>query len=69
MVARIDPDGRETDRIEMPVSCPCLGGEHLDRLYVTTADGAPEKETWDGALFEITGPFRGLLPYRSRILL
>lgn len=71
-VAKIDADGRETDRIKMPVntvSCPCFGGERLDRLYVTTADGAPDKDTWDGALFEIAGPLCGLLPFRSRILL
>jgi sugar lactone lactonase YvrE/DNA-binding IclR family transcriptional regulator len=39
-VARISPEGRELDRLPLPVPRPtscCFGGENLDTLYVTSA--------------------------------
>lgn len=39
-VVRISPDGRELDRVPMPVPRPtscCFGGENLDTLYITSA--------------------------------
>lgn len=46
-VVRYGSDGRETDRIAVPVSrptCPALGGPGLDVLYVTSARGGLSKE-------------------------
>lgn len=39
-IARYSPEGRELERVALPVPRPtscCFGGEHLDTLYITTA--------------------------------
>lgn len=39
-IARYSPDGRELERVALPVPRPtscCFGGDHLDTLYITTA--------------------------------
>ncbi|MCG8589515.1 MAG: SMP-30/gluconolactonase/LRE family protein [Proteobacteria bacterium] len=61
-VIRVDPDGRVTHRIELPVDYPtsaAFGGTHRDRLYVTSVsmelgDVKPVASA-AGALLEITG--------------
>ena len=59
-VARLDHDGREVAHVTLPVSqpsCPLLGGESLDILYITTAyEGMPlsksqAENTQNGNLF------------------
>ncbi len=40
LVARFDPDGHETDRVELPVTqttCPAFGGPDLRTIFVTSA--------------------------------
>lgn len=46
-VVRYGSDGRESDRVALPVSrltCPAFGGPGLDVLYVTSARGGLSKE-------------------------
>jgi sugar lactone lactonase YvrE len=47
-VRRFRPDGREIDRIDLPVAqvtCPAFGGSDLDELFLTTAhEGFPAGE-------------------------
>ena len=71
-LVKIDPRGEVVHRLKMPVktpSCPCFGGEKLDRLYVTTAEGKAGAENLDGALFEVAGVSPGVPASLSRILL
>lgn len=67
-VVRYGSDGRETDRIPMPVSrltCPALGGPNLDLLYVTSARGGLTRERLReepqaGGVFAAPTRWRGL---------
>ena len=71
-IVEIDLSGQVLRRITMPVhtpSCPSFGGERMDCLYVTSADGKPGAAGLDGALFEVSGGLRGRPATRSRILL
>ena len=70
-VIRLDPDGREMARIQMPapnVTCPAFGGSDFEDLYVTTASGnnsaAP---VGAGELIRISKAGKGLPEFRSRI--
>ena len=62
-VSRFMPDGRLDRAIELPAlqitSC-CFAGEHLDRMFVTSAAiGVGDEEPLAGCLFEITPGVRG----------
>lgn len=67
-VVRYGSDGRETDRIALPVSrvtCPAFGGPGLDTLYVTSARGGLSKERLReephaGGVFTAATRWRGL---------
>jgi len=60
-VVRFDPISKERlMTIEVPAarttSC-CFGGEHLDRLYITTAAG--DGQPYEGALFQVKPGVKG----------
>ncbi|WP_206951130.1 SMP-30/gluconolactonase/LRE family protein [Trinickia acidisoli] len=67
-VVRYGPDGKETERVSLPVSqpsCVALGGPHLATLYVTTArdelDGISlAAEPGAGGVFVASSRRRGL---------
>ncbi|HSW15625.1 MAG TPA: SMP-30/gluconolactonase/LRE family protein [Ramlibacter sp.] len=68
-IVRISPDGRELDRLPMPVPRPtscCFGGENLDTLYITSAsvrlsEAELARAPLSGALFAVKPPgVRGL---------
>jgi L-arabinonolactonase len=73
-IVRHDPDGRETDRIELPVSrptCVAFGGPYLDRLFITSAcgglsDEALAREPWAGGVLAVEVGRRGRLENRFR---
>ena len=65
---RYDPNGKESARIQLPVSrltCPAFGGPALDVLYVTSARGGLDKdrlrdEPQAGGVFAAAAGWRGL---------
>lgn len=67
-VVRYDSIGKETDRIDVPVSqatCPAFGGPDLNRLFITTARtgldaAALEGEPAAGGVFSVAPGWRGL---------
>lgn len=67
-VARFTPAGKLDARIQLPVpyvSCPCIGGEALDTIYLTTISNSGHMLRTDhpdaGALFAVHGTgVRGL---------
>jgi L-arabinonolactonase len=67
-VVRYDRDGRETDRVTLPVSrvtCPAMGGPSLDVLHVTSARGGLgrerlREEPQAGGVFAAATRWRGL---------
>jgi L-arabinonolactonase len=66
-LARFDPHGKLTHRIELPLAHPsalCFGGPQRDRLYVTSISDSGRLRAsgpLDGAVLEITGlPWRGV---------
>jgi D-xylonolactonase len=73
-VTRFDADARISDVIRLPVSnvTKCaFGGEHLDRLFITTArkdvdDRRLRSQPLAGGLFEVEVAYRGMLPPRYR---
>jgi D-xylonolactonase len=77
-LARYDPDGTETARVEFParkVSCVTLGGPDYGTAYVTTALGPGEGEPGTreqegagaGALFRVDLGVAGVPEFRSRV--
>ena len=64
MVVRLDPDGKEERRIEIPAaqtSSAMFGGKDLDELYVTTAafgSGSDERTGMEPAGFDMSS-YRG----------
>lgn len=66
-VSRFTPDG-EVDRvIHLPtsqISSCAFAGEHLDRMFVTSAAVDNEQDPLAGALFEVDAGVRGLPPGR-----
>jgi sugar lactone lactonase YvrE len=72
-VVRLDPLGREVERIPFPaakVSSVTFGGPELDELFVTTARGESEDpESPAGDLYHLRVEAHGMLPFRSQILL
>lgn len=69
-LVRHAPDGRVRERVQFPVaqvSSVCFGGPELDRMFLTTAGGAPGASTLDGALFELRAGARGRAEFRSRV--
>lgn len=70
----IDPSGKKSDEIRMPVktvSSAFFGGGKLDELFVTTANGGkPTSKPEDGTLYRVgLAGVRGRPAYRSRIRL
>ncbi len=69
-VARFDPDGREIERVSLPVqrpTCPTFGGAGLDELYVTSASvgldqSEIERQLLAGDLFRIHASVPGMPP-------
>jgi sugar lactone lactonase YvrE len=64
-ISRFRPDGALDRIIPMPVSQPtscAFAGEHLDRLFITSASIGVESEELAGGLFEIRPGVRGLPP-------
>lgn len=63
-VARFNPDnGKKIGSVAVPtdyVSCCAFGGEHLDRLYITTA---MDKQGNGGQLYTVKTDTRGTLPF------
>jgi len=62
-IARIRPDGSVDRILPVPaafVSSCCFGGRDLDRLYITTAESAPQRR--DGALLVGEVGVRGCSP-------
>jgi sugar lactone lactonase YvrE len=67
-VARYSPDGRLHSQLDLPVSqpsCVCLGGKHMDLLFVSTAriDLGEEQlaaQPQAGNVFVFKTPYRGL---------
>lgn len=72
-VVRLDPLGREVERIAFPpakVSSVTFGGPELDELYVTTAQGDSEDpDSPAGDLYRLRVDATGTSPFRSHILL
>lgn len=69
-VVKHAPDGAVLEKIALPVrtvSSLCFGGRGLDAMYVTTADGKPDSDSLDGALFRIEGSVLGAAEFCSRI--
>jgi sugar lactone lactonase YvrE len=64
-VGRFGPDGRLDRSIHLPASqiTSCIfAGEHLDRMFVTSAAVDRGDEEFAGSLFEVDPGVRGLLP-------
>ncbi|MCZ6539623.1 MAG: SMP-30/gluconolactonase/LRE family protein [Chloroflexi bacterium] len=72
MVVRLDPDGKEERRVEIPAaqtSSAMFGGKDLNELYVTTATfgtGSDERSGWEPAGFDM-GSYRGGDLYRVKL--
>ena len=71
-VVRYGADGREAERIALPVSrptCPCFGGPQLDRMFVTSAriglsEAALLQQPNAGGVFACSPGVRGLREHR-----
>lgn len=64
------PDGTVIARFPFPVAkvtSLCFGGPDLDRFFVTSAGGAPDSQSVDGAVFEWAAGVSGPPDFRSRI--
>jgi D-xylono/L-arabinono-1,4-lactonase len=65
-----NPEGHIIGDIRFPVpkvsSC-FFGGPDLDLLFVTTAGGAPDRHTTDGALYQVEVPACGKPEFVSRV--
>lgn len=74
-VVRFTPEGREAERLALPVSrptCPEFGGEGRRTLFVTSAghgmdDAALGREPWAGGLFAIEAPVAGQAAPAARV--
>lgn len=74
-IIRFDPDGKEMERIPVPVprpTCCIFGGEDLQDLYLTSASvGLSQKEIqeslFSGDLFAYRAPVAGLPGYRFNL--
>jgi sugar lactone lactonase YvrE len=72
MVVRLDPDGKEERRVEIPAaqtSSAMFGGKDLNELYVTTAafgTGSSELTGWEPAGFS-PDSYRGGDLYRVKL--
>jgi D-xylono/L-arabinono-1,4-lactonase len=63
-------DGKVLDRIPFPVpniTSMCFGGDHLDQLFVTSAQAQGENTRAAGALFHVQVKVRGPREFKSRI--
>lgn len=71
---RLSPEGQVLQRVPLPVRCPtmpCLGGDDLRTLYVTTSrQGRPsdelQREPWAGQVLQMRVPVPGLPPHFAR---
>ncbi len=71
-VYKFSPAGQQLEKIELPVekvSSVMFGGADLDELYLTTAGGADDSDTADGALLRVKLDVRGVVEFRSRVLM
>lgn len=72
-VRRYDSQGRQLQpSISLPVAkvtSICFGGEELNELYITSAGGAKDSATLDGALFHTQVDVPGSVSFRSKIRL
>lgn len=69
-VIRHAPDGTVLERIPFPVrkiTSLCFGGARMEQLFVTSAGGAPGRETLDGAVFQFSSVVNGPAEFKSRI--
>lgn len=70
-VARYSPEGIERQEITLPTpqtTCPALGGEHLDTLFVTTAArGLDALDGLSGRLFQLRVGISGQAEHRVLI--
>jgi D-xylonolactonase len=67
---QLSTEGKQLQRFEFPVakvSSVVFGGPELDQLYLTTAGGAPDSNTLDGAVFHVQSSTRGKPEFRSRV--
>ena len=63
------PDGTVLETHRLPVekvSSVTLGGPGLDQFLMTTAGGAPDAKTLDGAIFRLALGRKGIPEFRSR---
>ncbi|HUW81504.1 MAG TPA: SMP-30/gluconolactonase/LRE family protein [Phycisphaerae bacterium] len=71
-VYKFSPTGQQLEKIELPVekvSSVMFGGADLDELYLTTAGGADDSDTPDGALFRVKLDVKGVVEFRSHMLM
>jgi sugar lactone lactonase YvrE len=64
------PDGKVLERHEFPVAkvtSLTFGGPRLDQFFVTTAGGAPDLDTEDGAIYQWSAGVSGPEEFRSRV--
>jgi sugar lactone lactonase YvrE len=69
-VMRHGTDGKVLDSIRLPVTnitSVCFGGDHLDRLFITSAQEAGKKAGSAGWLFQIRLNVRGASEFKSRV--
>lgn len=74
-ITRLDPYGKKIEDILLPVSHPtscCLGGEHLDQLYITTSrrDLRPDQKAaqpWAGKVIGFEPGVTGLPEPRVKV--
>jgi sugar lactone lactonase YvrE len=72
VVVRYAPDGRELERVQLPVakvSSVCFGGDAYGELYVTTAGGDARSTEGDlaGSLFSFRPTTPGVPEFRSNV--
>ncbi len=69
-VVRHDTEGRVLDSITLPatnITSVCFGGEHLDRLFITSAQEGGKRNDSAGSVFQIDLSIRGTSEFTSRV--
>jgi sugar lactone lactonase YvrE len=64
-VSRFTPDGKLDRTLDLPatnITNVAFAGDHLDRMFVTSAKGDGSEEIYAGALFEVEPGVRGFQP-------